>query len=145
MRARRIRAARVRDRRAPPDAGEGDRAADHPRRSGPSGSPGPAPHHPRRSRGPVRGVLAVSAVLHLAACSFAPAPSVPVPVAEVPAGFAGGDLPGDYRAREWWAAFEDPVLNTVVDSVLHYAAGTDQADDITCLALRYLGPEPIRA
>ena len=37
------------------------------------------------------------------------------------------------------------LVDTVVDSVLHYAAGTDQADDITCLALRYLGPEPIRA
>ncbi len=65
-----------------------------------------------------RGVFAIAALLHPAACSFAPPPSVPEPVAEAPASFAGGALPGDYQAREWWAAFDDPVLNTVVDSVL---------------------------
>ena len=52
------------------------------------------------------------------ACSFTPPPSVPEPVAEVPDGFAGGVLPGEYRAREWWTAFRDPVLNAVVDSAL---------------------------
>ena len=65
-----------------------------------------------------RGLLATAAFLHIAACSFAPPPSVPEPVADAPGSFAGGALPGDYQAREWWAAFDDPVLNTVVDSVL---------------------------
>ena len=75
-----------------------------------------------------RGLAAIATVLHAAACSFAPAPSVPEPVAEVPASFAGGDLPGDYQAREWWAAFDDPVLNTVIDSVL--AANFDLAEAV---------------
>ncbi|MDE2794192.1 MAG: TolC family protein [Gemmatimonadota bacterium] len=75
-----------------------------------------------------RGLAAIAALLHAAACSFAPAPSVPEPVAEVPASFAGGDLPGDYQAREWWAAFDDPVLNTVIDSVL--AANFDLAEAV---------------
>ena len=65
-----------------------------------------------------RRTLAIAASLYLAACSFAPPPSVPEPVSEVPASFAGGDLPGDYQSREWWAAFDDPVLDAVVDSVL---------------------------
>ncbi len=73
-------------------------------------------------------VLAIAALFYPAACSFAPDPSVPEPVAEVPAGFAGGELPGDYQAREWWAAFDDPILNTVVDSVL--AANFDLAEAV---------------
>lgn len=64
------------------------------------------------------GVFTIAALLHPAACSFAPPSSVPEPVADAPGSFAGGTLPGDYQAREWWAAFDDPVLNTVVDSVL---------------------------
>jgi len=76
----------------------------------------------------IRAVLAVAVLFHPAGCSFAPDPSVPEPVAEVPAGFAGGELPGDYQAREWWAAFDDPVLNTVVDSVL--AANFDLAEAV---------------
>lgn len=65
-----------------------------------------------------RGLLATATLLHIAACSFAPPSSVPEPVADAPGSFAGGALPGDYQAREWWTAFDDPVLNTVVDSVL---------------------------
>ena len=74
------------------------------------------------------GLLAIAVVLHSAACSFAPAPSVPEPVAEVPASFAGGTLPGDYQVREWWTAFDDPVLNAVVDSAL--AANFDLAEAV---------------
>ena len=65
-----------------------------------------------------RTLLATGGLLFLAACSFAPAPSVPEPVAELPDGFTQGLMPGGYEAREWWAAFDDPVLNAVVDSVL---------------------------
>ena len=90
-------------------AGGENRAASH--RCGPRG--------PGTRLGPSAGaLLAAAALLHLTACSFEPPPSVPEPVAEVPSSFAGGALPGDYQSREWWAAFEDPVLNTVVDSVL---------------------------
>ena len=74
------------------------------------------------------GLFGAVALLLLQACSFAPAPSVPEPVAEVPGSFAGGALPGDYQAREWWAAFDDPILNTVVDSVL--AANFDLAEAV---------------
>ena len=81
-----------------------------------------------RGRGRRRGVMAAAALVHLAGCSFAPPPSVPEPVAEVPAAFAGGALPGDYKAREWWVAFDDPVLNTVVDSAL--AANFDLAEAV---------------
>lgn len=73
-------------------------------------------------------LLAATAFLHLTGCSFAPSPSVPEPVAEAPGAYSGGALPGDYKAREWWKAFDDPVLNTVVDSVL--AANFDIAEAV---------------
>ena len=62
--------------------------------------------------------LAAGGLLLLHACSFAPAPSVPEPVSELPGSFMGGSVPGDHEAREWWADFDDAVLNTVIDSVL---------------------------
>ena len=107
-----------------PGGGAGRRVAGHrprPRRA--AGGPrapklGPA----------ARGILAAASLPLVAACSFAPPPSVPEPVAEVPESFAGGALPGDYQAREWWAAFDDPVLNAVVDSVL--AANFDLAEAV---------------
>ena len=52
------------------------------------------------------------------ACSFAPPPSLPEPVADLPDSFADGRGTEDHDAREWWNTFQDPVLNTVVDSVL---------------------------
>ena len=54
----------------------------------------------------------------LSACSLAPAPSVPEPVAEMPDDFSAKLEPGAYEALEWWTGFRDPVLNAVVDSVL---------------------------
>ena len=113
-------------------AGRGEmRAAIRRQRCGPAGGgPWTNPRQDRYRRavglarrvsglGPAwRGLFAIAALLHGAACSFAPPPSVPEPVADAPGSFAGGALPGDYQAREWWAAFDDPVLNTVVDSVL---------------------------
>ncbi len=71
---------------------------------------------------------ALSSLLFIAACSLAPAPSVPEPVAELPDRFTGSGGRGGYEAREWWAAFQDPVLNTVVDSVL--AANFDLAEAV---------------
>lgn len=128
MRATRIQAAQGQVRQGLLTAGEENRAAIHLHGREPTGSPGPIPSRSASSLGPVRELLASSALFYLAACSFAPAPSVPEPVAEVPASFAGGALPGDYQVREWWTAFDDPVLNAVVDSAL--AANFDLAEAV---------------
>lgn len=76
--------------------------------------------HENRDFAPPRPlkVHLLAPVLLVSACSFTPSPSVPEPVAEVPEGFAGSALPDDYRAREWWKVFADPVLDAVIDSVL---------------------------
>ena len=71
---------------------------------------------------------ALSSLLLLAACSLAPAPSVPEPVAELPDRFSASDGTGAYEAGEWWTSFQDPVLNTVVDSVL--ASNFDLAEAV---------------
>ena len=71
---------------------------------------------------------ALAAVLLVAACSLAPAPSVPEPVAELPGAFAEPAAAGDAEAREWWKAFNDPILNTVVDTVL--ASNFDLAEAV---------------
>lgn len=75
-----------------------------------------------------RMLFAACSLLLLPACSFAPPPAVPEPVAELPGDFMGSSLPGDYESREWWEVFEDPVLNTVVDSAL--AANFDLAEAV---------------
>ena len=56
--------------------------------------------------------------LALAACSFAPPPSVPEPAAALPDAFDEAGPAGEHAPREWWRSFGDPVLNEVVDSVL---------------------------
>jgi len=89
------------------------------RGGGGTGIPGP---------GARRWLLAAAALLPLSACSFAPPPAVPEPVAELPGNFMGSSLPGDYESREWWEIFQDPVLSTVVDSVL--AANFDLAEAV---------------
>jgi len=73
-------------------------------------------------------LVALSSLLLLAACSLAPAPSVPEPVAELPDSFEGSEESGAYEAREWWTTFQDPALNTVIDSVL--AANFDLAEAV---------------
>ncbi len=57
-------------------------------------------------------------LLLLSACSLAPGPSLPEPVAEMPDDFSARLPPGTYEPLEWWTTFRDPVLNAVVDSVL---------------------------
>ena len=86
---------------------------------GGTGIPGP---------GARRSLVAAGALLLSSACSFAPPPAVPEPVAELPGNFMGSALPGDYESREWWEIFQDPVLSTVVDSVL--AANFDLAEAV---------------
>ena len=62
--------------------------------------------------------LLVLAGCLFAACSFEPKPSIPVPVAELPADFEESVDVGAPEPLEWWRAFSDPVLDAVVDSVL---------------------------
>ena len=40
------------------------------------------------------------------------------PAPEVPVAFAATDAGGGHEPLEWWAAFEDPALNRIVDAVL---------------------------
>ncbi len=71
------------------------------------------------------------------ACSLAPSPRVAAPVDDVPAAFAAAESPdhpdalprllGDGATR-WWAAFQDPALEAVVDSVL--ASNFDLAEAV---------------
>ena len=63
-------------------------------------------------------VMRAAPLLLLSACSLAPAPSLPEPVAEMPDDFSARLEPGEYEPLEWWTTFRDPVLNAVVDSVL---------------------------
>ncbi len=70
----------------------------------------------------------VAWVAFAAACSFAPPPSLPEPAAELPDDFDESRGAGGHEAREWWKAFQDPALNTVIDSVL--AANFDLAEAV---------------
>ena len=60
----------------------------------------------------------VALLLLFSACSLAPGPSLPEPVAEIPDDFSARLQPGAYEPLEWWTTFRDPVLDAVVDSVL---------------------------
>ena len=62
------------------------------------------------------------------ACSLAPKPSLPEPVAELPEGFTGSLVTGPHEPLEWWRAFSDPALNTIVDAVL--ASNLDLAEAV---------------
>ena len=77
------------------------------------------------------------------ACSFAPEPEVPAPVADIPDAFASGVATdegdaaspdaagrshGTHDAVEWWRAFQDPALDAVVDSAL--ASNFDLAEAV---------------
>ena len=64
----------------------------------------------------------------VSACSFEPGPSLPEPVADLLGGFEESREPGAHKPREWWKAFADPVLNTVVESVL--ASNFDLAEAV---------------
>ena len=60
------------------------------------------------------------------ACSLAPGARLPEPVVsspaaiadELPAEFGDNEETGAYESLEWWRAFADPVLDTIVESVL---------------------------
>ncbi len=63
-------------------------------------------------------------------CSLAPEQisQVPRPVAELPAEFSRSEVVGSYEPLEWWKAFDDPVLNRVIDAVL--ASNFDLAEAV---------------
>ena len=63
-------------------------------------------------------LMQAAPVLLLSACSLAPGPSLPEPVAQMPDDFSARLQPGTYEPLEWWTTFRDPVLDAVVDSVL---------------------------
>lgn len=95
-------------------------------------STGPAPkfstRYPRPGGTSRVQVITVLPVLLVSACSLAPGPSVPAPVAAVPADFAEAARGGSYEPLEWWTAFDDPVLNTVIDTAL--ASNFDLAEAV---------------
>ena len=54
----------------------------------------------------------------LAACALAPGPSLLEPFGELPSLYEGSRSEGAYEPLEWWKAFSDPTLDTLVESVL---------------------------
>ena len=72
----------------------------------------------------------------LTACSHAPKTWLPEPVIaspatvanELPDAFAGEPATGQHEALEWWRAFGDPVLDSVVEAAL--AANYDMAEAV---------------
>lgn len=67
---------------------------------------------------PLKTLAALSA-LGLAGCvSLAPEAEVPVIAADPPASFAYAQDSTEYRPEAWWTAFEDPVLDALVDEAL---------------------------
>ena len=62
----------------------------------------------------------MSGFLTLSGCSFAPHVQAPETVAEIPESFvyADDETADEYAPLAWWASFEDPVLNRLIDSTL---------------------------
>ena len=70
-----------------------------------------------RAKIPARRGAAL-ALLATAGCSFAPAPQLPQPVADLPETFLESEAIGVYAPVEWWRDFDDPTLDTLIDSAL---------------------------
>ncbi len=87
-------------------------------------------------RGASSVLILLPAVCWLSACSIAPRTQLPEPVVAspeaatdgLPAAFGGDVGSGPYDALEWWRAFDDPVLDTVVKAVLD--ANYDMAEAV---------------
>ncbi len=66
-----------------------------------------------------RLLLALPLVASLAGCiSMAPEQEVPPVAAALPETFSEDAIQGEYTPAAWWLAFEDPVLDTLVDRAL---------------------------
>lgn len=62
---------------------------------------------------------AILGAFALAGCvSLAPEVEVPETVSAMPADYGKADVAGEYRPARWWAAFEDPTLDALVDEAL---------------------------
>ncbi|MDE1467764.1 efflux transporter outer membrane subunit [Aurantiacibacter sp. D1-12] len=67
----------------------------------------------------MKRALIIAAPMLLAGCiSLAPDAEVPSVAAEIPASFTFDPADGDYAPVAWWTAFNDPVLNQLVDRAL---------------------------
>ena len=63
----------------------------------------------------------------LTACSLAPPTPEPNQVAALPGEFAEVHHDGDHQPFEWWRAFQDPILDQVVDAALGSSLDLAQA------------------
>lgn len=63
----------------------------------------------------------------LGACSLVPPAADSDRVAELPADYSEGSVPGGHQPLEWWRAFEDPALDQVVEAVLESSFDLAQA------------------
>lgn len=72
-----------------------------------------SPHLPFHLRVALLGMTALAG-----GCSLAPESRTPAPVAVVPDSYQEAELAGAYEPVRWWAAFEDPVLDGLVEEAL---------------------------
>ena len=63
----------------------------------------------------------------LASCSLAPNPQVPEQIAEIEDALAEPGPPAMHEQVEWWKAFDDPVLNRLVETALGSNFDLDEA------------------
>ena len=66
----------------------------------------------------VAAFLAASGGLFSAACGPSLVPSASDPGVTLPDEFVATATPGAHAPSEWWSAFDDPVLNRIVDTVI---------------------------
>ena len=64
------------------------------------------------------GLFALVWIVSLSGCSFAPPLQSPQVVSYIPEQFEHADTSGSYSPYKWWQAFDDPVLNRLIDSTM---------------------------
>ena len=75
------------------------------------------PDRTRWHTAPAAVLLGAAAGL-MASCAANLAPDATEPVTQLPEEFSGSTVEGAHNPAEWWKAFNDPVLNRVIDAVL---------------------------
>ena len=66
-----------------------------------------------------RAILFWTFALALSGCaSLAPERAQPEIAAQLPGDYPNSETPGEYRPDAWWTAFDDPVLNALVEDAL---------------------------
>lgn len=71
-----------------------------------------------RPKGIALSIAGLAALLLPACVSLAPDAQQPSLVADIPESFQAKSAPGDYQPAAWWRAFDDPVLDSLVDDAL---------------------------